>query len=109
MTTSAESQPEGTVTIHLTDMAGIAAAAGRHFQTALRQAHELPHRIEQPEVRGWYARMLLDRDAPGDRERARHLLTEAVAMYRTLGMPKHVEIAEALLDEAGRYRRGTLL
>jgi tetratricopeptide (TPR) repeat protein len=89
-------------------LAGIAAAAGRqwekaeeHYRTALRQAHELPHKIEQPEVRRWYARMLLDRDAPSDREKARQLLTEAIAMYRKIGMPKHIEMAEALLAEAG--------
>jgi tetratricopeptide (TPR) repeat protein len=87
-------------------VAGMAAAAGQqwskaeeHFQTALREAHELPHKIEQPEVRRWYARMLIDRDAPGDRDRARQLLTEAVAMYRQIGMPKHVEMAEAMLGE----------
>jgi len=85
-------------------VAGMAAAAGEHwekaeehYQTALRQAHEIPVVIGQPEVRRWYARMLIDRDAPGDREKARELLTEAVAMYRRIGMPKHVEMAEALL------------
>jgi tetratricopeptide (TPR) repeat protein len=87
-------------------VAGIAAAAGgqwdkaeEHYQTALRQAHELPHKIEQPEVRRWYARMLIDRAQPGDRDKARQLLTEAVAMYRQIGMPKHIEMAEALLGE----------
>ena len=90
----------------LQSVAGMAAAAGkqwekaeRHYQTALRQAHELPVVMEQPEVRRWYARMLIDRDAPGDRERARELLTEAIAMYRGIGMPKHVDMAEALLSE----------
>jgi len=90
----------------LQSVAGMAAAAGRqwhkaeeHYQTALRQAHELPHRMEQAEVRRWYARMLIDRDAPGDRDKARELLTEAIAMYRRIGMPKHVEMAEALLGE----------
>ncbi|MEE8386213.1 MAG: tetratricopeptide repeat protein, partial [Dehalococcoidia bacterium] len=88
--------------------AGIAAACGgqwekaeKHYETALRQAHELPHKIEQPEVRRWYARMLLDRGQPGDRDKARELLTEAIAMYRKIGMPKHVEMAAALLAEAG--------
>ena len=45
--------------------AGLAAAAGgkwntaeKHFETALRQAHETPDRIAQPEVRRWYASML---------------------------------------------------
>jgi hypothetical protein len=51
-------------------------------------------------VRRWYAWMLLDRDASGDREKARTLLTEAIAMYRQIGMPKHVEMAEALLATA---------
>jgi tetratricopeptide (TPR) repeat protein len=98
----------------LQTVAGMAAAAGRqwekaeeHYQTALRQAHELPVVIEQPEVRRWYARMLIDRDAPGDpstgsardRDRARELLTEAIAMYRRIGMPKHVGMAQALLSQ----------
>jgi tetratricopeptide (TPR) repeat protein len=90
-------------------VAGISAASGgqwekaeTHFQSALRQAHEIPHRLEQPEVRRWYARMLIDRDAPGDRDKARQLLREAIAMYREIGMPKHVEMAEALLNEAGQ-------
>ena len=54
---------------------------------------------EQALGREAYARMLLDRDAPGDREKARELLTEAIAMYRGIGMPRHVEMAEALLGE----------
>ena len=62
-------------------------------------AEELPQRLEQPEVRRWYARMLIDRDAPGDREKARQLLEEAIAMYRQIGMPKHVEMAEGMLGE----------
>ena len=55
--------------------------------------------LAQPETRRWYARMLIDRDAPGDRDKARELLTEAIEMYRRVGMPRHVEIAEALLAE----------
>ncbi len=91
----------------LDTLAGIAAGAGsnwakseEHFQTALRRAEELPHIIEQPEARRWYASMLLDRNAPGDLERARTLLTEAIEMYRRIGMPKHVEMAETLLAKA---------
>ena len=67
---------------------------------AMRQAHELLRKIEQPEMRRWYARMLIDRDGPGDRVKARALLTEAIDTYRRIGMPKHVEMAEALLREA---------
>ena len=84
-------------------IAGIAAAAGRnwaaaqdHFETSLRQAHEIPFRSEQPEARRWYARMLVDRNAPGDREQARTLLGEATEMYRTIGMAKHVEMVEQM-------------
>jgi len=90
----------------LRTVAGIAAAAGsqwqkaeEHYQTALRQAHELPVVIEQPEVRRWYAHMLIERDSPGDRDKAFRLLTEAIAMYKKIGMPKHVEMAEALLSQ----------
>lgn len=86
--------------------AGIAAAAGgrwekaeEHYQEALHLAHDLPVVIAQPEVRRWYARMLIDRDGPGDPDKARQLLTEAIAMYREIGMPKHVEMAEAMLTE----------
>ncbi len=87
--------------------AGISAAAGgdwyqaqEHFEHALRTAHEIPHQVEQPEVRRWYARMLLDRDAPGDRARARTLLAEARAAYETIGMPKHVAMVDAMLKGA---------
>jgi tetratricopeptide (TPR) repeat protein len=87
-------------------MAGMAASAGghwekaeEHYETALHQAHEIPHAIQQPEVRRWYARMLIDRGAPGDRDKAWRLLTEAIAMYRRMGMAKHVEMAEALLTK----------
>ena len=89
-------------------VAGIAAAGGEHwdaaqghFETALQEAHDLPHVVGQPEVRRWYARMLLDRDAAGDRDKARTLLGEAADMYRTIGMPKHLEMVEASLDQEG--------
>ena len=85
-------------------VAGIAAACGQHwdaaqehYETALKQAHDLPHKIAQPEVRRWYAQMLLDRNAPGDRDKARMLLGEAIDQYRTIGMPKHLAMAEGML------------
>ena len=58
----------------------------------------MPHKIAQPDVRRWYAWMLLDRDAPGDRDKARTLLGEAIGLYKAIGMPKHVEIAERMLE-----------
>ena len=88
----------------LQTVAGIAAAAGRqweqaetHYQTALTQAHEIPFRSEQPEVRRWYAKMLLDRNAPGDRDKARTMLGEAVKTYEQIGMPRHVEMSLEML------------
>jgi hypothetical protein len=85
--------------------AGIAAACGGdweraeyHHESALRQADELPHKVAQPAARRWYAQMLLDRNGPGDRDRARTLLGEAIEMYRTIGMPKHLELAERMLE-----------
>ena len=90
----------------LQTVAGMAAAAGKqweeaeqHYQTALRQALDLPAVMEQAEVRRFYACMLIDRDGPGDRDKARELLTEAIEGYRRIGMPKHVEMAEALLTK----------
>ena len=86
-------------------VAGIAAASGEHwdaaqehFETALRQAHDLPHKIAQPEVRRWYARMLLDRSAPGDHDKARTMLGEAVEVYEAIGMRRHLEIAREMLS-----------
>ena len=43
--------------------------------------------------------MLIERNASGDKDKARTLLTEAIAMYRELGMPSFLEMAEALLQE----------
>jgi tetratricopeptide (TPR) repeat protein len=84
--------------------AGIAAASGqlwqeaeRHFEAALRLTNELPAKIEQPEVRRFYSRMLLERDGPGDRDKAKRLLAEAIDAYKAIGMPKHIEMAEELL------------
>ena len=91
----------------LQTVAGIAAAAGRrwdeaqnHFEAALRLADEIPFRSEQAEARYWYARMLVDRNASGDREKARDLLDTALALYREIGMPTHVETTEKLLAES---------
>jgi hypothetical protein len=86
-------------------VAGMAAAAARkweaaedHFQTALKQAESVPHRLEQAEIRRFHAMMLLDRAAPGDRVEARKLLGEARETYERIGMPRHIEIVSALLS-----------
>jgi serine/threonine protein kinase len=85
------------------DAAIAASAAGdwdlaeSHFATARQQARSLPRRSAEPEIRRWHAWMLRRRNAPGDHDRARTLLTEAVALYRELGMTGHVVLAEAAL------------
>ena len=71
------------------------------FERGLQQAIDLPSVLDQPEVRRWYAWMLLRRDAPGDRDRAGELLREAIAQYETLGMPLHLEIATEMLASIG--------
>ena len=66
------------------------------YRTGLQLAHDVPHRLMQPEGRRWYAQMLFDRNAAGDRDKARTLLGEAVEMYQTIGMPKHLEMVEKM-------------
>jgi hypothetical protein len=41
--------------------------------------------------------MLIDRGAPGNREKAQKLLSEALASYTQIGMPRHIELTRALL------------
>jgi tetratricopeptide (TPR) repeat protein len=91
-------------------IAGIAATAARqweaaeeHFQIALQQAESFPDRLEQAEVRRFHAMMLIDRAGPEDRKKARTLLSEALETYRAIGMPRHIDLAQTLLDQnAGR-------
>ena len=88
-------------------IAGIAAAAARqweaaedHFQIAMRQAESFPHLLEQTEIHRFHAMMLISRAGPGDREKARRLLGQALASYTHIGMPCHIEIAQTLLRQA---------
>ena len=88
--------------------AAIAAAAAHqwetaeeHFHVALQQAESFPYVLEQPEIRRFRAMMLLDRAAAGDREMARKLAGEAMAVYSRIGMSRHIELSQALLDQGG--------
>jgi tetratricopeptide (TPR) repeat protein len=88
-------------------IAGVAAAAARqweaaeeHFQIAMQQAESFPNRLEQTEIRRFQAMMLIDRAAPGDREKAQTLLSEALESYERIGMPRHVEMTQTLLGQA---------
>jgi hypothetical protein len=42
--------------------------------------------------------MLIQRDAPGDRDKACDLLDEAIALYGSLRMPKHLDMAKQMRD-----------
>jgi len=42
----------------------------------------------------------MDRAAPGDREGAQTLLSEALEIYTHIGMPRHVEMTQTLLARA---------
>ena len=77
--------------------AGIAAACARdwvcaeeHHRVAIHQADSSPYRVSQPGARHWYAEMLLARGWPGDHEKARELLGEALALHESMGMKWHV-------------------
>ena len=84
--------------------AGIAAAAAaqwtvaeEHHQTAVTQADTRGWRMARADARQWYAEMLLARNQPGDRARARELASEAVALYLALAMPAFAKQTQALL------------
>jgi hypothetical protein len=72
-------------------------AAERHLATAQATAEALGNRIEPVDLGLWRARMLGDRDGPGDREAAAALAAEVAGRYRELGLPRHAELAATLL------------
>jgi tetratricopeptide (TPR) repeat protein len=83
--------------------AGIASACARewtraeaHHQPAIRQA-DAAYRICQPQARVWYADMLLSRAAAGDRDRAQVLLSEALSLYESIGLPGFAQRTSARL------------
>jgi hypothetical protein len=71
--------------------------AEAHFEDALRIARGVPMRLEEPEACRFYARMLVARAGPGDRDRARDLLGRAADGYVALEMSRHEEMVRAAL------------
>ena len=63
-------------------------------------AESFPQRLERAEIRRFHAMMLVDRGAPDDRETAQRLLREALERYTSIGMPRHIEMTQTLLDQA---------
>jgi tetratricopeptide (TPR) repeat protein/tRNA A-37 threonylcarbamoyl transferase component Bud32 len=95
-------------TMPFTCALGVTAACGErwdaaeaHFAQAAREAAEMRFVVTQDEVRRWHAWALLARRGPGDVERARTLLGEAVSRARSLALPRRLRLCEALLREAG--------
>jgi hypothetical protein len=76
--------------------AGLAAAAARqwraaedHFGIALQHAEAFPQRLEQAEIRRFQAMMLIDRAAPGDREKANAAQRSAGELHADRNAPPH--------------------
>ena len=63
--------------------------AQSHFEDAIAVNERMGARPWLAHTQHDYARMLLDRDAPGDRERAPQFLDQALATYRELGMESY--------------------
>jgi tetratricopeptide (TPR) repeat protein len=72
-----------------------------HFEYALELNAKMGALPWVAHTQHGYARMLVARDLPGDRERADELLTEASATCRKLGMVALGEKVSALLERAG--------
>ena len=88
----------------LQTVAGIAAAAAcnweaaeGHFHIAARQAQDFPHLVELAEVRRFHGAALLARGDRQDRDRAQTSLRLARDGYVHAGMPRHIEMTDALL------------
>jgi DNA-binding SARP family transcriptional activator len=75
-------------------------AAG-HFEDALEMNARMGARPWHAHSQDDYARMLLARDQPGDKERALQLLAEAVITYRELGMESWAQAAAELQRRRG--------
>jgi tetratricopeptide (TPR) repeat protein len=70
--------------------------AAAHFEDAIAMNARIGARPLLAHTQHDYARMLLKRDQPGDRERARELVAEGVATYRALGMDSWARAAAKL-------------
>jgi tetratricopeptide (TPR) repeat protein len=89
-------------------VAGIAAHAARlredafdHFEAALREAREVPIRMQQATTPFWYGRMLLDDQDSAERARGRAMVEGALSDLRSLEMATYARLAETLLRESG--------
>jgi hypothetical protein len=77
--------------------AGLRDRARDHFETAIRQADTLPHRLLQPTVRYWYGRLLFEDPHPAEQARGRSMIEDAAIDFRSLEMVTYANLAEQLL------------
>jgi MalT-like TPR region len=79
--------------------AGLNGRARDHFETAIRQADTLPHRLLQPTARYWYGRLLVDDPHSAEQARGRALIEAAVTDFRSLEMVTYANLAEQFLRQ----------
>jgi eukaryotic-like serine/threonine-protein kinase len=79
--------------------AGLEGPARDHFETALREARDLPMRLQQPTVLYWYGRGLSAASDAAARARGRAMIEAALIDFRALGMVLHANLAERFLRE----------
>ena len=79
------------------DAAGLVDQSREHFETALRQAYDLPIRILQPTVLYWYGRALSAATDASDQLRGRGMVETALTDFRALEMVLHANLAEQFL------------
>ena len=88
--------------------AGLRDRARDHFETAIRQADELPHRLLQPTARYWYGRLLVDDPHPAEQARGRAMIEAAATDFRSLEMVTYANLAEQFLRrKSGRVEEYT--
>jgi hypothetical protein len=79
--------------------AGLRDRARDHFETAIRQADELPLRLLQPTARYWYGRLLVDDSHPAEQARGRAMIESAATDFRSLEMVTYANLAERFLRQ----------
>ena len=79
--------------------AGLVDQSREHFETALRQAHEVPVRILQPTLLYWYGCALSTSADVADRARGRAMVEAALTDFLALEMVLHANLAERFLRE----------
>jgi hypothetical protein len=81
------------------DAASHQVQAREHFEIALCQANDLPHRLLKPSVQYWYGRTLSRHSDTTERSRGRAMLKAALADFQSLEMVLHAKLAEAQLRD----------